>query len=43
MLKAVSGGGGRGIRPVAEGEDLTEAFTRCSRRRKRPLEMGLST
>ena len=27
MLKAVSGGGGRGIRPVAEGEDLTEAFT----------------
>ena len=40
MLKAVSGGGGRGIRPVAEGEDLTEAFTRCSQEAEKAFGDG---
>jgi len=30
MVKAVMGGGGRGIRPVYRLEDLEEAFNRCS-------------
>ncbi|MGH6956877.1 MAG: biotin carboxylase N-terminal domain-containing protein, partial [Caulobacteraceae bacterium] len=30
MLKALAGGGGRGMRPVARKEDLTEAFARCA-------------
>ena len=30
MLKAVAGGGGRGMRPVERGEDLEAAFARCS-------------
>lgn len=29
MLKAAAGGGGRGIRPVTDGRDLEEAYTRC--------------
>lgn len=29
MVKAVAGGGGRGMRPVARVEDLEQAFTRC--------------
>ncbi|HEY2708290.1 MAG TPA: carboxyl transferase domain-containing protein [Caulobacteraceae bacterium] len=30
MLKAMAGGGGRGIRPVTRLEDLAEAFERCA-------------
>jgi acetyl-CoA carboxylase carboxyltransferase component/acetyl/propionyl-CoA carboxylase alpha subunit len=30
ILKAVSGGGGRGIRPVGDAADLAEAFERCA-------------
>ena len=30
MLKAVAGGGGRGMRPVARIEDMAEAYERCS-------------
>ncbi|MCK1268911.1 carbamoyl-phosphate synthase large subunit [Bradyrhizobium sp. 49] len=30
MLKAVAGGGGRGMRPVERVEDLPEAFQRCA-------------
>ncbi len=30
MLKAVAGGGGRGMRPVARAEDMAEAYQRCS-------------
>lgn len=30
MLKAVAGGGGRGMRPVTSVEDLSSAFERCS-------------
>ena len=30
MLKAVAGGGGRGMRPVASGQDMAEAYQRCS-------------
>jgi acetyl/propionyl-CoA carboxylase alpha subunit/acetyl-CoA carboxylase carboxyltransferase component len=30
MLKAIAGGGGRGMRPVSRLADLEEAFTRCS-------------
>jgi len=33
MVKAIAGGGGRGMRPVTRMEDLEQAFTRCSRRR----------
>jgi acetyl/propionyl-CoA carboxylase alpha subunit/acetyl-CoA carboxylase carboxyltransferase component len=29
MLKAVAGGGGRGMRPVMRAEDVEEAFARC--------------
>ncbi len=29
MLKALAGGGGRGIRPVRAGEDLASAYERC--------------
>ncbi|MEZ5817093.1 MAG: carboxyl transferase domain-containing protein [Hyphomicrobiaceae bacterium] len=29
MVKAVAGGGGRGMRPVTNGADLDEAFERC--------------
>jgi acetyl/propionyl-CoA carboxylase alpha subunit/acetyl-CoA carboxylase carboxyltransferase component len=29
MLKALAGGGGRGMRPVTRAEDLPEAFERC--------------
>jgi acetyl/propionyl-CoA carboxylase alpha subunit/acetyl-CoA carboxylase carboxyltransferase component len=29
MLKALAGGGGRGMRPVTRAEDLAEAFERC--------------
>jgi pyruvate carboxylase len=29
MLKALAGGGGRGMRPVRRGEDLAAAFERC--------------
>jgi acetyl/propionyl-CoA carboxylase alpha subunit/acetyl-CoA carboxylase carboxyltransferase component len=29
MVKAVAGGGGRGMRPVLDAADLEEAFTRC--------------
>jgi acetyl/propionyl-CoA carboxylase alpha subunit/acetyl-CoA carboxylase carboxyltransferase component len=29
MVKAVAGGGGRGMRPVLDSSDLEEAFTRC--------------
>jgi acetyl/propionyl-CoA carboxylase alpha subunit/acetyl-CoA carboxylase carboxyltransferase component len=29
MLKALAGGGGRGMRPVTRAEDLDEAFERC--------------
>ena len=30
MIKAVAGGGGRGMRPVRDGDDLEEAFERCA-------------
>jgi acetyl/propionyl-CoA carboxylase alpha subunit/acetyl-CoA carboxylase carboxyltransferase component len=30
MLKAIAGGGGRGMRPVHSGNDLDEAFERCA-------------
>jgi acetyl/propionyl-CoA carboxylase alpha subunit/acetyl-CoA carboxylase carboxyltransferase component len=30
MLKAVAGGGGRGMRPVARTQDMAEAYERCS-------------
>jgi len=30
MIKAVAGGGGRGIRAVHDAADLTEAYTRCT-------------
>ncbi|HEY3889066.1 MAG TPA: biotin carboxylase N-terminal domain-containing protein, partial [Caulobacteraceae bacterium] len=30
MLKAVAGGGGRGMRPVGRVEDMTDAYRRCS-------------
>jgi len=30
MLKAVAGGGGRGMRPVASAADMAEAYQRCS-------------
>ncbi|HLI65371.1 MAG TPA: biotin carboxylase N-terminal domain-containing protein, partial [Caulobacteraceae bacterium] len=30
MLKAVAGGGGRGMRPVSRAEDLADAFARCA-------------
>jgi acetyl/propionyl-CoA carboxylase alpha subunit/acetyl-CoA carboxylase carboxyltransferase component len=30
MLKAVAGGGGRGMRPVTRPEDMAEAYERCS-------------
>jgi acetyl/propionyl-CoA carboxylase alpha subunit/acetyl-CoA carboxylase carboxyltransferase component len=30
MLKALAGGGGRGMRPVTRREDLAEAFERCA-------------
>src|SRR5262249_6862429 len=30
MLKALAGGGGRGMRPVTRPEDLAEAFERCA-------------
>jgi acetyl/propionyl-CoA carboxylase alpha subunit/acetyl-CoA carboxylase carboxyltransferase component len=30
MLKALAGGGGRGMRPVTRGEDLPAAFERCA-------------
>ncbi len=29
MVKAIAGGGGRGMRPVTRPEDLEQAFTRC--------------
>jgi acetyl/propionyl-CoA carboxylase alpha subunit len=29
MVKAIAGGGGRGMRPVTRAEDLEQAFTRC--------------
>ena len=40
MLKAISGGGGRGIRPVRDGEDLTEAFTRCTQEAEKAFGDG---
>ena len=30
MVKAISGGGGRGMRPASSADDLTEAFARCA-------------
>ncbi len=30
MLKAVAGGGGRGMRPVSRAQDMAEAYERCS-------------
>lgn len=35
MLKAVAGGGGRGIRRLRRGDDLEEAFARCQSEAKR--------
>jgi acetyl/propionyl-CoA carboxylase alpha subunit/acetyl-CoA carboxylase carboxyltransferase component len=41
MLKATAGGGGRGIRMVASGEDLTEAYTRTSQEALRAFGSGV--
>jgi acetyl/propionyl-CoA carboxylase alpha subunit/acetyl-CoA carboxylase carboxyltransferase component len=40
MLKAIAGGGGRGIRPVAEGEDLRDAFERCTQEAEKAFGEG---
>ena len=37
MVKAVHGGGGRGMRIVEAGQDLAKTFERCASRRKWPL------
>ena len=41
MLKATAGGGGRGIRMVASGEDLTEAYERTSQEALRAFGSGV--
>ena len=40
MLKAVAGGGGRGMRPVTEASDLDEAFARASSEAKQAFGSG---
>ncbi|MEU7908868.1 biotin carboxylase N-terminal domain-containing protein [Actinoplanes sp. NPDC049118] len=41
MLKATAGGGGRGIRMVASGEDLTDAYERTSQEALRAFGSGV--
>ncbi|GAA4011135.1 biotin carboxylase N-terminal domain-containing protein [Allokutzneria multivorans] len=41
MLKATAGGGGRGIRMVASGEDLAEAYERTSQEALRAFGSGI--
>ncbi|MFK3978942.1 biotin carboxylase N-terminal domain-containing protein [Micromonospora sp. NPDC050397] len=41
MLKATAGGGGRGIRMVASGEELTEAYERTSQEALRAFGSGV--
>ncbi len=40
MVKAVAGGGGRGMRPVMEARDLEEAFERCASEAKTAFGNG---
>ena len=40
MIKAVFGGGGRGMRPVTEATDLPEAYTRCASEAERAFGSG---
>jgi pyruvate carboxylase len=39
MLKAASGGGGRGMRVIRDEDQLRSAFPESKRRREMPLEM----
>ncbi|MGB0620370.1 MAG: carboxyl transferase domain-containing protein [Myxococcota bacterium] len=40
LLKAVSGGGGRGMRRVARGEDVAASFERCASEAERAFGVG---
>jgi acetyl/propionyl-CoA carboxylase alpha subunit/acetyl-CoA carboxylase carboxyltransferase component len=40
MLKALAGGGGRGMRPVTRVEDLEEAFARCASEAEKAFGSG---
>ncbi len=42
MVKAVAGGGGRGMRPVLAADALEEAFTRCRSEATSGLRFGRS-
>ena len=43
MLKAIAGGGGRGMRAMHSPDEIDEAFERCSWRRGRPSATPIST